>query len=198
MKKISNLAKKIDGVASFFKRVLIVAEVVVILVFILMLGFDDSFYTSGFFSTSLAFVEFEFIEACMPDIETMKIYFVGMMLMGIAALVLTHYEIVIIRRIIKPMIEEHPFDASVALNIRRFAWVVLIGDGIFSGLYLVLNIFEYHAFDYENLFLSDKIVNVSADYQFSLTFVWIFLIVYLLSYVFQYGQELQIQSDETL
>ena len=31
-----------------------------------------------------------------------------------------------------------------------------------------------------------------------LSFVWAFLIVYLLSYAFQYGQELQIQSDETL
>jgi len=128
----------------------------------------------------------------------MKFYYMGLMLIGIVSIAFMYYEIVIIRRIIKPMIVERPFDNSVVKNIRLFAWVILIGDGILSAVNAALTVFQYYSFDYENLFISDKITNVSADFDFDLTFVWMFLVVYLLSYVFQYGQELQIQSDETL
>ncbi len=198
MKKISNLAKKMDGVVRFYKGVLILTEIVLVIMLVIMLGFEDSFFVSGNFDFSLAFVDFQFAEAYTPDLQTMKFYFIGMMVLGIVILAFTYYEAVIIRRIIKPMTEERPFDSSVAKNIRLLAWIILIGEGIFSALYFALEVFEYHAFDYENIFLSDKIISVSADYDFNVTFVWIFFVVYLLSYVFQYGQELQIQSDETL
>ena len=198
MKKISNLAKKIDGIARFFKGVLIFAGVLLVILFLIMLGFEDSFYVDGDFIVTLDFVSFECIEVCMPDVETMKLYYTGMMIMGIAVFAFCYYEIAIIRRIIKPMIEERPFDHLVVKNIRLLAWVILIGDGVWSVIHFALTVFQYYAFDFENLFIGDKIASVSADFDFDLTFVWLFLVVYLLSYVFEYGQELQIQADETL
>lgn len=82
--------------------------------------------------------------------------------------------------------------------IRFLSWVILIGEGIWSAIVYVAEVFEYHAFDFQNLFLSDKIAGVDAEFEFNISFIGMFLVIYFLSYVFQYGQELQIQSDETL
>lgn len=96
------------------------------------------------------------------------------------------------------MIEERPFDDSVVKNIRFLSWVILIGEGIWSVIAYAVEVFEYYAFDFQNLFLSDKVVAVNAEFTFNTSFIGMFLVIYFLSYVFQYGQVLQIQSDETL
>jgi len=43
MNKISNLAKKIDGIAKFFKGVLVFGEVSLVILFLVMLGFFGFF-----------------------------------------------------------------------------------------------------------------------------------------------------------
>lgn len=198
MKKISKWAVKVDVIARVFKGLNIVGGVVVLICLIAFLSFEDIVYGEMDFGMTLSFVDFDWIPECNPDVQTMRFFFVGILLFAILILAVRYYEIVIIRRIIKPMTEERPFDASVVKNIRDLSWVILIGDGMFSVIDFVMQICLYHTFDYENIFLSDKIISVSADYNFDFSFVWLFLVLHLLSYVFQYGQELQIQSDETL
>lgn len=128
----------------------------------------------------------------------MKIFY-GIAIMGaMVKSVFYFYEMKIVRRILEPMIEERPFDDSVVKNIRFLSWVILIGEGIWSVIAYVVEVFEYYAFDFQNLFLSDKVVAVNAEFTFNTSFIGMFLVIYFLSYVFQYGQELQIQSDETL
>ena len=48
------------------------------------------------------------------------------------------------------------------------------------------------------LLLSDKITKVTFNYSFDFSFLLIAAVLYLLSLVFSYGQELQQLSDETL
>ena len=198
MKKISKWAVKVDTIARVFKGLTIVGGVVLLICLVLALGIEDTVYEEMNFGITLSFVDFDWRPDCNLDVQTMKFFCVGMLLLGIFIFAVRYCQIVIIRRIIKPMTEERPFDDSVTKNIRNLSWVILIGDGMLSVIDFVLQIWLYHAFDYENIFLSDKIISVSADYSFDFSFVWLFLVVHLLSYVFQYGQELQIQSDETL
>ncbi|MBQ6843114.1 MAG: hypothetical protein IJO60_00595 [Agathobacter sp.] len=198
MKKISDIAKKVDVVVWFLKKLLIVTLVIVVVALAILLGEDATYYLKMKLPITLSFVSFRFLEECSPDSQTMKFYFWGMLIVSIVVIGFIYYELVIIQRIIKPMIEQCPFDSSVVKNIRLLSWVILIGEGILSIVDLALQIFRYYAFDFEKLFLSDKLIGVSADFDLDISFIWTFLIVYLLSYVFQYGQELQIQSDETL
>lgn len=196
MKKISGLAKKVDTVMRFFKGLTIAGGIGCLI--LLIMSWSDGFYEDLDFVMNLDVLDIRLSAAYVPNVATLKFYFFGMCIMGLLLCVWVYYEIVIFRKIIKPMREELPFAGCVARNIRKLSWVMLIGEGILSFVYFAFRIWEYHAFDYENLFLSDKIVSVSAEYYFDFTFVWVFLVLYLLSYVFQYGQELQIQSDETL
>lgn len=196
MKKISGLAKKVDAVMRFFKGLTIAGGIGCFI--LLAMSWSDGFYEDLDFVMNLDILKIQLSAAYVPGVETLRFYFWGMCIMGILLCVWMYCLIAMFRKIIKPMREELPFAGCVAGNIRKLSWIMLIGEGILSVVYFVFQIWEYHAFDYENLFLSDKIVSVGAEYYFDFTFVWIFLVLYLLSYVFQYGQELQIQSDETL
>ena len=198
MKKISDIAKKIDIIIWFFRKLIVAAVIIVIVCLAILLGTDEAYYLKGKFPVSLSFASFQFVEECRPEPQIMKVYFWGMILLSIVVLAFIYYEFVIIQRIIKLMIEQRPFDISMVKNIRLFSWVILIGEGVLAIIEFGLQVFRYYAFDFENLFLSDKLVGISADFDFNMDFVWMFLVIYLLSYVFQYGQELQIQSDETL
>ena len=53
-------------------------------------------------------------------------------------------------------------------------------------------------YNLNELFLSDKITGVSVTYSCDLSFLIYALVLFLMSFIFQYGSELQKLSDETL
>ena len=53
-------------------------------------------------------------------------------------------------------------------------------------------------YNLNELFLSDKITGVSVTYSCDLSFLIYALVLFLMSFIFQYGSELQKLTDETL
>ena len=53
-------------------------------------------------------------------------------------------------------------------------------------------------YNLNELFLSDKITGVSVTYSCDPSFLIYALVLFLMSFIFQYGSELQKLSDETL
>ena len=53
-------------------------------------------------------------------------------------------------------------------------------------------------YNLNELFLSDKITGVSVTYSCDLSFLIYALVLFLMSFIFQYGSELQKLSEETL
>ena len=53
-------------------------------------------------------------------------------------------------------------------------------------------------YNLNELFLSDKVTGVSVTYSCDLSFLIYALVLFLMSFIFQYGSELQKLSDETL
>ena len=53
-------------------------------------------------------------------------------------------------------------------------------------------------YNLNELFLSDKITGVSVTYSCDLSFLIYALVLFLMSFIFKYGSELQKLSDETL
>ena len=53
-------------------------------------------------------------------------------------------------------------------------------------------------YNLNELFLSDKITGVSVTYSCDLSFLIYALVLFLMSFIFQYGSELQKLSNETL
>lgn len=198
MEKISKIAKKFDGVVKVLYKICVVVG---ILCGVFLVGtpfFPMDYFEDMASSVSIGSFEFGFVSGYLPDLDYLKWYLICMFALCVIFSVYACFILQTIRKILKPMVFERPFANCVSKNIRKLSWIILVGEGALQVVDYVTEMILYRTFDFSNLFLNDTIVSCNVDYVFDGSFVVIFGIIYLLSYVFQYGEELQIQSDETL
>ena len=108
------------------------------------------------------------------------------------------YAAKIVRKILLPMKEGLPFDESIYKNFRKLGVFTLIGGGMISAGRVLIDTMSYRAYEVQNLFIRDKIIECRLEPQVHLEFILIAFVFFLMSYIFRYGAELQKQSDETL
>lgn len=101
-----------------------------------------------------------------------------------------YYGLSIFKGILRPMTEGRPFDTSVSGRIRKLSAVVLVGGFI----HYITELAAGHMFknNYEllgSLFKEGTVESISINYRAGLGFIIAALILYILSYVFQYGEE---------
>lgn len=113
-------------------------------------------------------------------------------------LLLTLYGLRMVKQILKPMKEGRPFDESIADSLRRLGHVVLASGIISCVLAYLSQAAMLGVIDYKELFNPALVTGVDIRSSFSLDFIIVALALYLMSYVFRYGSELQRESDETL
>lgn len=104
----------------------------------------------------------------------------------------------VLQKLIAPMKEGQVFHPSVAANIQRLSVYVLIGGFLTELINLADAYFAVSVYDTASLFNPDVITDYSYAFEMNGTFVVYAAIIYLLSFVFKYGTELQTQVDETL
>lgn len=125
-----------------------------------------------------------------------KILPVGLLLLGM--LFFVGYKMIkIVESICKTALEK-PFDISIANSLVRLSKYILVG-GLITNLIIIFRfIILTKPYNYNLLFNENFVSDIQFKYQFNLTFLIDAALVYLLSYVFRYGKELQDLSDETL
>ncbi len=100
----------------------------------------------------------------------------------------------VIRHILAPMKEGRPFDARISGRFRLLGWLS-IGLGLASNLCaLLLN--RWAAWSLKELDLVSEELNL--EFVLDGSFLVFALLLFLFSYIFRYGEELQKLSDETL
>lgn len=104
----------------------------------------------------------------------------------------------IVKDILVPMKEGRPFEHSVSLDIRKLGLLVLFGGIVGQGAMFATNFMWIHNLDLMTFFNREVVKSITINNSFSLSFVFIALLLFLLSYVFEYGWQLQQESDETL
>lgn len=125
-------------------------------------------------------------------------YFIILLVVGLLAIPVFYLMIRFIRNILKPMIEKEPFHETLAVNLKRLAWLVLAG-GVLQEVYEFINyVFVAQNVDLQTLFINENITSIMINYTFNADFIIFAVALFLLSHVFKYGQELQQLSDETL
>ena len=125
-----------------------------------------------------------------------KILPVGLLLLGILFFV-AYKMIEILESICKTALEK-PFDISIANSLVKLSKYILVG-GLITNLIIIFRfIILTKPYNYNLLFNENYVSDIQFKNQFSLTFLLEAALVYLLSYVFRYGKELQDLSDETL
>ena len=104
----------------------------------------------------------------------------------------------VIRQILKPMRGGKPFESGIASKVRQLGWTTLIGGAIMEACHAFGVIAELKAYDMNALVNPAAVQEVSYNFSFDLSFVVIAGILFFLSLVFRYGENLQQEADETL
>ena len=108
------------------------------------------------------------------------------------------YGLKIAKDILRPMREGNPFTVSVSKKIRSLARLELIGGILTIALQSISSYQMASDLDVLALFREGVVDHIRITSSFDVNFIFIAFILYLLSYVFKYGEELQQLSDETL
>lgn len=200
-KKMIKTAKVIDKILKVVRGFVAVGTIVCIVFLVLVPIFKerimklDSYINLGGISIALA-------DNSMKDsIINWNTLTLSMMIALISSLVMCiiiWYGITLILNVIAPMKEGRPFEVGVSIQLRKLAWVTLVGGLINEVSTQVASFAEMKALDITAL-LNTSVVN---GYSYKGTFYGYFIvgavILFLLSYIFRCGEELQRESDETL
>ena len=108
------------------------------------------------------------------------------------------YCIRVLREILVPMKAGQPFARGISAKIRKLAWTVLIGGGVAEMGGVLAEVFETRAYHLERLLDMDRIASVAYRFDVDLWFLGVALVLFFLSFIFRYGEELQREADETL
>ena len=104
----------------------------------------------------------------------------------------------LVLRILRLMADGRPFDGTVSANLKWLGWVTLAGVAVHYVMDGVSAAMDVSMFDLDQIFRPDMVKGVTIQNTDSLSCLLIPIMIFLLSYVFRYGGELQRQSDETL
>ena len=194
--------KKAAGILeSLFKLIsgVLCAMVIVCGIFaVLVLVFGEKIFVPDSVTLDIGFLKFYLREEYRFITDDVKLYAMVSLVTAAGLYGIISYVCVLLCRILSPMKDGRPFEAGMAKDLRKIAWVVL-GGGLYSE---VLKIAEHflmiRAYPMEEIFDSKAIYMMKHTIDVDLSFVLVAAAFFLLSYIFSYGQALQRESDETL
>ena len=205
MNKISKIAKGLDTFCKIIYRIWIIGTVIG--VFGLLLGLYLATGGWNIFEPvganmlkelHLGMVTF-LLSPDYPITEGIgQTYVIVSLIVGLLSVPVFCLTIRFIRNILKPLIDKEPFHETLAVNLKRLSFLVLAG-GILQEAFEFINYsFITQNIDLKALFINEDIISIMINYRFDVDFIVFAIVLYMLSHVFKYGQELQQLSDETL
>ena len=197
MERIGKIAKNLDLIARVVYTVCSVFVWVLPITAVMLLIFGEQVIADGTYTVTLGMLTLEFSEEYMP-FEAVKFRVIAGLLSVAVLLVFVCWFIRVIQSVLEPMKEGKPFESAVSDKLKKLSFITLIGGGVLSVAKLVGEIVLCKMYDLESIFLNENIISCTAELNLDMTFLLAFGVLYLLSYIFRYGEELQKQSDETL
>ena len=206
MDKLMKTSKKLDTFFKVSQRIIKIAMIVAVGVVAVLTVANfvnpDAVIAEGYYSIDVGSVTINLTEAYSTEDNNIVLSYVWIV-MGLAAAagVAVYYALGQVRKILQPMTEGNPFHPTVSTNIRKIAYVSIV-LGVIANVVSFLQSFGAVAM-IEKIKLLDyvkegTIQSITANSQIDLTFLVVFFILLLVSYIFHYGEELQQQVDETL
>ena len=203
MNNLTNTAKKLDKVfeiAHIVFGALAIASIVgvALIAVAYVLKLDPTFIGTGYEKFDVGYLELEVASAFAPNKWLVLAQAAFTLLVSCRLFYDGRRGVGYIREILKPMIEEKPFDAIVSTNLRKLAKLSIVIGILVNVIILAEQIVAVFLYDLPGLLISEKIVHVGGMFKLDLTFIVYWAILMLLSYVFRHGEQLQQLSDETL
>ena len=198
LEKLSATAKNGDTIAKIVGSVLQVCAIVFLVFAVLVLILGEKMYEIGSLSLDLDFITLHLSSQYQTITDMMKLYTAASLVSAAVSFAVISWCIQLFRKILAPMMEGRPFDAIVPGTLKKAAWVVLAGGGLNQLLGIAGRFFATKAYPLDMVFASAAIQEWEFTFTVDYTFVLVFFVLMLLSYVFSYGVRLQQESDETL
>ena len=203
MNNLSNTAKKLDRVFEIVHIVLGALAIacivgVALIAIAYLLKWDPSRIGTGYEKFDIGFLELTVAEPFAPSKWLVLLQGAITLLVSCRLLYDGRRGVTYIREILKPMAEEKPFDSIVSTNLKKLAKLSVHLGILVNIIILSEQLMTVFVYDLPGLLINDKITHVGGMFNVDLTFVVYWAILLLLSYVFQYGEDLQQLSDETL
>ena len=196
-KKMITTARNLDTIFKFTEGFMKAFAIVFAVFFVLMKIFKEKMVT-GSFSLDLDFVKLH-LTGEYGAVTGLVLNHIDLILIsGCLGCIAIRYGLKVIRSILAPMKEGRPFDEEVPAGLRKLAWICLVGGGLIQLLGIAGRILLVNALPMDVIFSSPAIESVEYVYMFDFGFVWMFVVMILLARIFEYGQKLQQESDETL
>lgn len=198
MNKLTKTAKTIDTVANILFWLCAVGGGIFVAAAIFIAVLHPALLEGSTSTLSLGPVTFDLApEYAMSEWASRLVFGFGALFIAVAV-VCACIGLRLVRGILAPMKEARPFDVAVHSNLKKLAWLILGGGAVISLLGAVTQGVILYTAHLDEIFDSSAISGMTAELSVDLSFVPVFAVVYLLALVFQYGEELQTQSDETL
>ena len=197
--KMMKTSAVIDRILNFFQILIIICGIAVIILAILMLVSGDRILSHANLSLTLGALNLSLDETSqVVDIPALKLSLIFKLIAAAVMFAFVWYGIRLIRQLLRSMKEGRPFDNNASKTIQHLAWVVLTGGIVNAVIRMIAMGIEIRAIYFSTLFHSAAITGYNIDYTLDIGFIVTALILFLLSYIFRYGEELQRESDETL
>ena len=172
---------------------------IVCLVFaVLVLIFGEKMFVPGSLTLDLDFLKFYLTEDLQVVTGAVKLYAVVGLLVGSVLFFVVAYTCGLYRGILALVKEGRPFEEGVVTKLRKAAWAILAGGATATALGVVERVILTRAYPMEQIFDSAAITKIEYVLTMDFSFVVTACVIFLLSYIFSYGQALQRDSDETL
>ena len=203
MEKLTKTASRLDKVFKIFQTLFsVLAIVAAVFVGIILLGWllgwDPNMIGTGYENLDFGSLELQIADAFAPD-KWLVLLQAGIMLaLCCVCCVIGHFEVKCIRAILQPMTQGQPFSSAASDNLKKLAVLSIVTGIALNCVDLAEQVITAYAYDLPGLLISEKIAQVTINYNFDLSFLIYSAILLLLSYVFRYGTQLQELSDETL
>lgn len=200
MKKLSKSAKSLDAFFSVLYWVILVGSCIIatLTVVAMVIGSDSRLYHNVASQINIGGIILTPASDYIPTGSDAYIPLIcNIITLAICAIVVC-FGIKILRNILKSISNGEPFAKTVSINLKKLGWLTLFGGFSLSSCDVACRVAKLMVYNVLDLIKTDKISQITVNYYFDITFIVVAFLLFMLSYVFRHGEELQTLSDETL
>ncbi len=194
--KMIKIAGRLDKVLKWIIWLNVILGIVAVLILALLIGWKEPFIQHH--QVNLDYCTIVFAEHVRPELSKddsiLEILLCGLLIevpIGI-------YGLMLLRRVLKFMKSGTPFVAECSASIKKIANIILIFGFVRQILDNILAYMQYQMGTLTTLIGAERIESITFEWGLDLTFLMFAATIYLLYYIFKYGEVLQQESDETL
>ena len=192
-----DLLKKMCSVLKVVRQVCLISFALTIGLS-LFYAFNKDVYNTLFGNIRIDYLQLMFKDDTALQKDTMSMWLPLILLITAIFIFIIYKSIQTIESICTITMDHTPFDVRVSNHIKSLAKYILAG-GIVFNILEVCRVMQFkQTINFDLLFNTKYVTQIKFDIRIEFSFLIFAALIYLLSYIFRYGQELQQLSDETL